>query len=35
MKKIIVFIVVILITHADGKCAQTSDSIILKSAKAG
>jgi hypothetical protein len=35
MKKVIVFIVVILIAYADGKCTQTSDSIILKSTKAG
>jgi hypothetical protein len=35
MKKLIVFFLVILITHTNGKCAQTSDSIILKSTKAG
>jgi hypothetical protein len=34
MKKKIVFFVLILIAHTNGKCAQTSDSIILKSSKA-
>jgi hypothetical protein len=34
MKKITILFVMILIAHANGKCAQTSDSIILKSSKA-